>query len=349
MRKWMISFGLLVGLALILINAPEPALTQPVKPIILKYADTGAADVTRCRAAKDTMFEIEKKTGGKVKHEFYWSESLMKAKDILEGTRVGTADVGVSPAMIYHPAIFPLWQLSNLMFIGGPDLWGATKAWQEMATTNPLLKAELEKTEVKHLGFYGYPTTIFTKKPVEKLEDLKGMRIRSVGAAAKWFSSVGATAVPMTFYEVTEALARGAVDGTIGYIYAHYSWKFHTYCKYLTLTPIAHTCIINTYMNLNTWKKLSPDVQKIYEEEWLTLYPKLFVKYTDDELAMQLKAFKDAGVKFIELTPAEYTRWRNSAGFILDDYSAQMAKIGVDGKKIIEEFEKLYAKYERKK
>ncbi len=235
------------------------------------------------------------------------------------------------------------------MFIGGPDLWGATKAWQEMAATNPLLKGELEKTGVKHLGFYGYPTTIFTKKPVEKLEDLKGMRIRSVGAAAKWFSSVGATAVPMTFYEVTEALARGAIDGTIGYIYAHYSWKFHDYCKYLTITPIAHTCIINTYMNLSALNKLPSDLQKIYVEEWLNLYPKLFVKYTDDELAMQLKAFKDAGVKFIELTPAEYTRWRNSASFVLDDYSAQMAKIGVDGKKLIEEFEKLYVKHERKK
>ena len=74
MRTWTIPFSVLVCLALMLSGAPTPIGAQPAKPIVLKYADTGAADVTRCRAAKDTMLEIEKKTGGRVKHEFYWSE-----------------------------------------------------------------------------------------------------------------------------------------------------------------------------------------------------------------------------------------------------------------------------------
>lgn len=347
-KKWIIPFIHLMILPL-LFCFPCPADPAPVKPILLKYADTGAETLTRNKAAKDTMLEIEKLTKGRVKHEFFWSESLLKAKDMLEGARVGTCDIGGTPAMVYHPATFPIWQFTNLMFLGGYDVLGAMKAWQEMAETDPVLKEELKKTGVKHLGFYGYPSTFMSKKPLAKLEDFKGMRVRAVGTTARWVSSLGGTAVPLTFYEVTEALARGTVDGTLGYLYAHYGFKFHDYCKFFTATPVANTCILNTFINLNTWNKLPPDIQKIYEETWRDLYPKLCAKYNDEEEAMQVKAFKDAGVKTIELPAAEYDRWKESAKSLFDAYYEKMTKAGVDGKKNVMEYERLYKKYERKK
>jgi TRAP-type C4-dicarboxylate transport system substrate-binding protein len=326
----------------------EPGPAQ-VKPMVIKVADTGAETLTRNKAAKDVLQEIEKLSKGRVKHEIFWSEGLLKAKDILEGAKVGTCDVGSTPAMVYHPANFPIWQFTNLMFLGGNDIWGAMKGWEEMAKTDPVLQEELRKTGVKHLAFYGYPSTFMTRKPLAKLEDFKGVRMRSVGATAKWVSSVGGTAVPLTFYEVTEALARGTVDGTLGYLYAHYAYKFHDYCKYFLATPVANTCIINVFMNLNTWNKLPGDIQKIYEEAFQDLYPRLCAKYNDEDAAKELKAFKDVGVTTIELTPAEYNRWKESAKPLFDAYYEKVGKMGVDGKKIVADYEKLYKKHERKK
>ena len=347
-RRRIVSFLWLLILPMF-VGFPFSADAAPAKPIILKYADPGSETLTRNRAAKEVMLEIEKLTNGRVKHELFWSESLLKAKDILEGTKVGTCDIGGTPAMVYHPANFAIWQFTNLMFLGGNDIWGAMKAWQEMADTNPKLKEELKRTGVKHLGYYGYPNTFISKKPLAKIEDFKGMRVRSVGSSAKWVSIVGGTAVPLTFYEVTEALARGTVDGTIGYLYAHHGMKFHHYCKFFTVTPVANTCILNTFMNWDAWNKMPPDIQKIYDQAWSDLYPKLCVKYTDEESAMQLKDFKDAGVKNIELTPAEYNRWKEAAKTLFDEYYEKMAKRGVDGKQIVAEYEKLYQKLERKK
>jgi len=349
MKKRGISPFVQLLLLPLLVALPFPRESVAANPIILKYADTGAETLTRNKAAKETMLEIEKLTKGRVKHEVFWSESLLKAKDILEGTKVGTCDVGATPAMVYHPANFPIWQFTNLMFLGGNDVWGVMKVWQEMADTNLKLKEELKRTGVKHLGFYGYPNTFISKKPLARIEDFKGMRIRSVGSAAKWVSIVGGTAVPLTFYEVTEALARGTVDGTLGYLYAHHGFKFHHYCKFFTATPVANTCILNTFMNWNTWNKMPPDIQKIYEETWRDLYPKLCVKYNDEEVATELKDFKDAGVKNIELTPAEFNRWREGGKALFDDYYEKMSKRGVDGKQIVAEFEKLYQKLERRK
>jgi TRAP-type C4-dicarboxylate transport system substrate-binding protein len=342
-----VALLLLVSLVTFFLLAPVQVSAQ-TKPIILKYSDPSKEGTARTDATKETMLEIEKRTGGRVKHEFYWSESLVKAKDSLEAIKAGTCDLGGAPDVVYHPGRFPIWQFSQLMFLGGPDLTGVMKAWNEMALTNPLLKAEFDKQGVKFLSTFGYPTTLISKKPLDDLGDFKGLKFRAVGATAKWMGSLGATAVPMTFYEVTEGLARGVIDGTVGYLYVHVPYKFHDFCKFFTLTPLANTLIVNTWMNLDVWNKFPPDVQKIYEETWRDYYPKAIAKHCEQEISKQLKALRDGGVKIIELPPAQYNKWKESANFLVTDYLAKMSKMGVDGKKIIDDFERLYKKYEKK-
>lgn len=347
-KSWAIYVAGLMILSFPFLFSPGPAVAQ-TKPIILKYSDPSKAGTARTDAAKDTMLEIEKRTGGRVKHEFYWAESLVKAKDTLDAIKAGTCDMGGAPNVTYNPARFPIWQFSQLMFVGGPDFWGVIKAWNEMALTNPKLKEELDKQGLKFLSSFGYPSTIICKKPLAEPGDFKGLRIRAVGPTAKWVSAMGATAIPLTFYEVTEGLTRGVVDGTVGYLYVHFAYKFHDYCKFLTYTPIANTLIFDTWINLDTWKKLPPDIQKIYEETWREYYPQAVIKHCDKEISKLLKVFKDSGGNIIELTPDQYAKWKSSAAFLVDEYYKKMSSRGVNGSKIIQEFENLYKRYERKK
>lgn len=335
-------------LAFLLCWLPNPIWGQST-PIVLKYADPSKAGTARTDAVKDTFIEIEKRSGGKVKHEFYWAESLMKAKDTPDALKAGTCDVAGAPNIVYQPARFPLWQFSQLMFLGGADVWGVIKAWNEMATSHPKLKEELEKQGMKFLTSFGYPSTIISRKPLANPGDFKGQKIRAVGPTAKWVSAMGASAVPLTFYEVTEGLARGVVDGTVGYLYVHFSYKFHDYCKYLTITPIANTLIFDIWINLDTWKKLPLEIQKIYEETWHEFFPQQVIKYTDKEVSILLKTFQDAGGKLVELTPEQYGQWKKAASFLKDEYVKKVNSLGVDGRKIIEDFEKLYQKHARKK
>jgi len=326
-----------------------PSASAQAKPIILKYSDPSKSGTSRTDAQRDTMLEIEKRTGGRVKHEFYWAESLIKAKDTLDALQAGTCDVAGAPNVVYNPGRFPIWQFSQLMFIGGADLWGVMKAWNEMASANAKLREEFDRQGVKFLASFGYPSTIICKKPLAEPADFKGLRIRAVGPTARWVSTLGATAVPLTFYEVTEGLARGVVDGTVGYLYVHFAYKFHDYCKYLTYTPVANTLIFDTWINLDTWKKLPPDVQKVYEETWRDFYPQAVMKHCDEEVDKLLKTFQDSGGKLINLTPVQYEKWKTSTAFLIDDYVKKMGPLGADGQKVIQDFENLYKKYERKK
>lgn len=139
------------------------------------------------------------------------------------------------------------------------------------------------------------------------------------------------------------------VDGTIGYLYVHFSYKFHDYCKYLTITPIANTLIFDIWINLDTWKRLPADIQKIYEETWQEFFPQVVVKYTDQEVSTLLKTFHDTGGKLVELTPDQYSQWKMRASFLRDEYIKKVSSMGVDGQKLIADFEKLYQKHARKK
>jgi TRAP-type C4-dicarboxylate transport system substrate-binding protein len=347
-KIWVTSSVTFSVLAFLIFLLPNPALAQ-AKPIVLKYADPSKAGTARTDAVKDTFLEIEKRSGGKIKHEFYWAESLIKAKDTPDALKAGTCDVAGAPNMVYQPARFPLWQFSQLMFLGGADVWGVIKAWNEMAASHPKLKEELEKQGMKFLTSFGYPSTIISKKPLANPADFKGQKIRAVGPTAKWVSAMGATPVPLTFYEVTEGLARGVVDGTVGYLYVHFSYKFHDYCKYLTITPIANTLIFDIWINLDSWKKLPPDLQKIYEETWQEFFPQAVIKYTDQEIATLLKTFQEAGGKLVELNPTQYEQWKKAAAFLVDEYVKKVNSLGVDGQKLIADFEKLYQKHARKK
>jgi TRAP-type C4-dicarboxylate transport system substrate-binding protein len=331
----------------ILFSFPKGALS--VDQILIKYADPSKAGTSRTKAAEETMKEIEKRTGGKVKHEFYWSESLLKAKDILKGIQAGTADAGDPTAVVYHPARFPVWQFIQLLFTGGDDQYAVIKACNDLYEANPILKKEFEGQNVKLLTVTALtPTVIISKKPLRDTADFKGLRLRAVGPVAKWAASLGAVPNPMSFYEVTEALARGVLDASQTYIYASYSYKFYEHCKYLPLNGINHI-FVEYIINMDTWKKMSPDIQKIYLDTWRTFYVDRCVKYHDEEFDEQISAFKNAGVNIYKLKPEELAKWKEAAVPVNEEWFKKMKEMGIDGKKIVADYQALYDKYERKR
>ena len=76
------------------------------------------------------------------------------------------------------------------------------------------------------------PGIIHTKKAVNKLEDLKGMKIRCTGMAAKIVAALGATPVAMPMGETYDALSRGVVDGSMAPQESLYGWKWGEVVKF---------------------------------------------------------------------------------------------------------------------
>lgn len=128
----------------------------------------------------------------------------------------------------------------------------------------PILDQRLQKQfGVKLLGVWPFgPQVLFCKKPISRLGDVKGLKVRVYDQSlAKFVESLGGTPVPISFAETHQALSLGVVDCAItGPSSANSAGWPEVTTHYL---PIGMQIALNGYgITLSAWNKLKPDQQK---------------------------------------------------------------------------------------
>lgn len=127
----------------------------------------------------------------------------------------------------------------------------------------PTLDERLQKQfGVKLLGIWPFgPQVFFCRKPIAKLSDIKGLKVRVYDQnLAKFIESLGGTPVPIAFAETHQSLSLGVVDCAItGPSSANSAGWPEVSTHYL---PIGVQIALNGYaISLATWNKLKPDQQ----------------------------------------------------------------------------------------
>jgi tripartite ATP-independent transporter DctP family solute receptor len=111
------------------------------------------------------------------------------------------------------------------------------------------------------------PRMLWSKKPVGKLDDLKGakMRVPEIKAYLMVWEALGTRPSRVTWGEVYLALKTGVVEGAEGPISATYGVKFHEAAPngYLTNHIISSAHVT---MNEKTYQSLPPDLRTVVEE-----------------------------------------------------------------------------------
>lgn len=149
----------------------------------------------------------------------------------------------------------------------GLDLVGASP---DYATGRKVSKAYFDTVDarlqqqfnVKLLGVWPFgPQILFCKKPISKLADIKGMKVRTYDQnLAKFIELVGATPVPVSFADTHQSLSLGVVDCAItGPSSANSAGWPEVTTHQLAL---GFQMALNGYaMSMKSWKSLKPDQQ----------------------------------------------------------------------------------------
>jgi TRAP-type C4-dicarboxylate transport system substrate-binding protein len=115
---------------------------------------------------------------------------------------------------------------------------------------------------VKLLGVWPFgPQVFFCKKPIAKLADIKGLKVRVYDQnLAKFVQSLGGTPVPIAFAETHQSLSLGVVDCAVtGPSSANSAGWPEVSTHYL---PIGVQIAVQSYaITLATWNKFKPDQQ----------------------------------------------------------------------------------------
>ena len=210
--------------------------------------------------------EIKKRTNGRYDVEVFPASTLGKETDINQGLTLGTVDI------IYTGQLFAGRTYGPISIGGAPYMFRDFDHWKAFSTS-PLF-AELAEgyrqksggNKVVAITYYG-ERHVTSNKPINKPEDMKGLKIRVPDAPlyTMFPRAVGANPTPIAFAEVYLALQNGTVDAQENPLPTIDAKKFYEVQKYIVLTGHITDALL-TIVGGPTWNKLSDADKKIFEE-----------------------------------------------------------------------------------
>jgi TRAP-type C4-dicarboxylate transport system substrate-binding protein len=329
MRNRRIS-ALVVGLAAAFFITVLWCAPGYTKTIELTYSIFFPATHAHTLLATEWAKEIEKRTNGAVKITMFPGATLTPADQCYDGVVKGISDIGMS-VLSYTRGRFPLSEVIDLP-LGYKSGMQATKLCN--AFYEKFKPKELDDVKIMYLHGHG-PGILHTKTPVEKLEDLKGMKIRCTGTSAKIASALGATPVAMPQTEAYDALQKGVADGLLSPIETLKGWKFAEVIKSTTENfGSAYTVAFFVAMNKKKWESLPKDAQKVIEDinkEWIEKTGKAWDMADKEGAEFTLSK----GNKIIRLSKEQDELWAQKVHPILDEYVAAMKAKGLPGQEAL--------------
>ena len=270
--------------------------------------------------------EVGKRTNGRVKIKTYPGGTLIPAAQTYDGITKEVADIGYG-VFAYHRGRFPLMEVIDLPL-------GYKNAAVPTALVNEFYKKfkpkELDDVKVLFLEAHG-PGILSSRKPVSKLEDVQGMKIRATGTGAKIIAALGASAVGLPITDAYDALSKGVVEGVWLDWGGVYNWKLGDIVKnHLECPGIAYSSAFYNVMNKDKWNSLPPDIQQIINklnEEWIGAIQKKWVAWD----SMGKTGLQKMGNKETVLSAKENVRWAEKVKPVLDDYVKAAKAKGLPG------------------
>jgi len=282
--------------------------------------------------AQNWANEIEKRTGGKVKITMFPSGSLTKAPQCYEGVVNGISDIGMS-CLAYTRGRFPLLEGLDLP-IGYPN----GKIASQIATDLALKYSPEEMSDVKVLYIHAHgPGILASKKAVNNLQDLQGLKVRATGLSSKIVTSLGGVPVAMSQGETYEALQKGVVEATMCPAETLKGWKQGEVVDYVTdSSVIGYTTAMFVVMNKGQWNSLSPDIQKIFDEvnnEWVAEHGKAWDQ-ADQEGWDFIKSLNH---EVLTLSDTEKESWKQAVKPVIDEYIKNTGEKNLPGEEFVKD------------
>ncbi len=327
-RYFIFALAFVIGIAFVMVGGTR-ATAGPIK---LTYSNFFPPTHIQSKLAEAWCKEVEKRTNGRVKVEYYPGQTLTKARQCYDGVVTGLSDIGFS-VLAYTRGRFPVMSVVDLP-LGYTS--GKVATAVANAVYNHFMPKELMDTKVMYLHAHG-PGLVFTKgKAVHRIEDMKGLKIRSHGTSAKVMKALGAVPVPKPMPECYQMLQKGVVDGACYPFEANKGWKLGEVTDYCTAAfSVAYTTTFFVVMNKDKWNSLPSDIKNIIEEineEWAVKHGEAW----DSSDMAGIRFFLNQGNQIIGLNKKEQARWKKAAAPVIQEYVQAMNKKGFNGKEIVD-------------
>ncbi|MGG0720349.1 TRAP transporter substrate-binding protein [Robertmurraya massiliosenegalensis] len=297
----------------------------------LKLGHVGPADADHPWEKYARLFaeEVEKKSEGRIKVETYPVSQLGADREMTEAIQQGTLEMGLISTIAMGNFV-PELQVWDLPYIFPTD-----NVKVDEILDGPIgdkMKEAISQKQMLALSFWenDWRAMSNSKRPIETVDDLKGIKIRVVEnkPSLDWFERVGAIPTPMAFSEVYTALQQGTIDAQDNGTLLTYGSKLHEVQPYFTFTNHIYAPLA-VMISESTWNKLPEDLRTILEETAvdLALEQRQYSRDTAKQLGEEMKA---AGIEVSELSEEAIKGFQESAQGTYDALAPELGQELID-------------------
>ena len=257
----MLSIGALAGC-----GSNDKASGGKDSAVTLKIGHVEPEDRSTHKALLNFKKNVEERSKGRLKIEIYPNGSLGGDVQLTEAVATGSLDMAL-------PSTSVLTTYSDEFgILDMPYLFkDAQSAFAAM--DGDVGKTLADKVKAKGIDILGYtyngPRSTTSKvKPIEKPEDLQGLKMRVMESPIfiDYYKTLGANPTPMSFTELYTGLQQGTVEAQENPPSLTFANKFYEVQKYSSIDEHVHN-FLAFLINDNKFKSLSADDQKILTEE----------------------------------------------------------------------------------
>jgi len=310
----------LVFVCLVLITTLVPSIVWGATT--LRFCNYFPVPAQQSKICEQFIKDLEARSGGELKFRFFPAGTLLTAPKMYDGVVEGIADIGFSN-IGYTYGRFRMTEVLDLP-LGFPNAWVANHVANDFF--KQFKPKEWDKIHMLSMHTSPVNVVLSATKPVNMMEDLRGMTLRGTGFIAEVVSALGGTPRPIAMPEAYEALQKRVIDGLMIPMETLRAFRLAEVTKYATeCWPIGQVYTFFLVMNKDSWNKLPPNIQKIFNE-----YPfeeKLATTWNEIDIDGKSLGMV-TGLKFIDLPREEITKWKKAVEPVLDTYVKKMVASG---------------------
>jgi TRAP-type C4-dicarboxylate transport system substrate-binding protein len=276
--------------------------------------------------------DIRAATNGRVDITVHSNGSLFKLPDIKRAVQTGQVPIAETnlPA---HGNEYPFFDAEVILFLV-KNYDDAARLWK---LSRPYVEKRLADQGIRVLYVVPFPGMgMISKKPVTKLEDMKGMKFRAFGPAAVRFGSlVGATPTVIQASEVSQAFTVGIVDSMLTSSTTGVATQAWDYAKYFIDLNAAHskdTIIINEAV----FKGLPEDIRQAILKAAAAAEVRGLESSKREDTETKARLVKE-GMTILKPDAAFQAELQKVGAALAEDWEK---RAGPDGTKVLSEFRK---------
>jgi TRAP-type C4-dicarboxylate transport system substrate-binding protein len=348
MKKITVFSIIIIGVILFMgVYTQSASASEVVEPIVLKYASTMPPISPLSKTNIKWVERIEQQSGGRLKIKPYFAESLAKQVNTFRAVQDGITDIAFY-ILGWNTGLLPLNEVTRLPFMGIPSQKAATSI--QWALYNKFPELQKEFSGLKVIQITGTPPDQFhfTKKEVRVPADVKGMKLLGGGRWPEMMKNLGAVVLDQGVGDWYMSLERGLAEGHITHFVVIKSVRTLELFKYHVLfgDPGCSIMIMPYLMNPDSWKKLTPDLQKILEDacKW---QEEEILKPDEVDIQAALKFAQDNNHKLSNLTAEEIQQWVDAAKPVHEKWIAENSAKG-PARAIYDEAKRLISEYTKR-